>query len=83
MKQQIVAGAFILAAVAAVGWNLARHPETSARLQDVSLIPHSEHSQPGPSEALAGVRVRLSPSNFDDAFKAKAHDVPQVTLATE
>ena len=73
----------ILAVVAGVGWKLASHPETSARLQDVSLIQRSEHSQPGPTDALAGIRIRLSPSDFDDAIRAKAHEVPQIAVAAE
>jgi hypothetical protein len=69
--------------VAGVGWKLASHPETAGRLQDISLIQRSEHSHPGPTDALAGIRVRLSPGDFDDAIRAKAHQVPQVTLAVE
>jgi hypothetical protein len=83
MKRQIAAGASILAVVAGVGWKLASHPETSVKLQDVSLIQRSEHSHPGPTDALAGIRIRLSPSDFDDAIRAKAHHVPQIGLAAE
>jgi hypothetical protein len=83
MKRQIVAGLSIVAVVAGVGWKLASHPETSARLQDVSLIPRSEHSQPGPTNALAGIRIRLSPSDFGYEVTAKDHNVPQISVAAE
>jgi hypothetical protein len=83
MKRQITAGVSILAVVAGVGWRLASHPETPARLQDVSLIQRSEHSHPGPTGALAGIRIRLSPSDLDDAVRAKAHQVPQIGIVAE
>jgi len=83
MKRHMVAGVSILAVVASVGWKLASHPETSARLQDISLVARSEHSNPGPTDALAGIRIRLSPSDFDDAIRAKAHHVPQIAVAPE
>jgi hypothetical protein len=83
MKRHIAAGVAILAVVAGLGWKLASHPETSAKLQDISLIQRSEHSHPGPTDALAGIRVRLSPGDFDDAIRARAHHVPQVTVAAE
>jgi hypothetical protein len=83
MKRQIAAGVSILAVVAGVGWKLASHPETSARLQDIGLIQRSEHSHPGPADALAGIRIRLSPSDFDDVIRAKAHHVPQIAVVAE
>ena len=83
MKRQIAAGVAILAVVAGVGWKLASHPETSAKLQDVNLIQHSEHSHPGPTDALSGIRIRLSPSDFDDALQAQAHQVPTIALTAE
>jgi hypothetical protein len=83
MKRQMAAGVSILAVAAGVGWKLASHPETSARLQDISLIQRSEHSHPGPTDALAGIRIRLSPSDFDNAIRAKAHQVPPITRAAE
>ena len=83
MKRQILASASILAVVAGVGWKLASHPETSARFQDIRLIQRSEHSHPGPTDALAGIRIRLSPSDFDDAIRAKGHRVPQIALTAE
>ncbi len=87
MKRQftarLLATLSILAVVAGVGWKLARHPATSARLQDIRLIQSSEHSQPGRSDALAGIRIRLSPSDCDDAIRAKAHQVPHIAVTTE
>jgi hypothetical protein len=83
MKRQIAAGLSVLAVVAGVGWKLASHPETSTRLQDVKLIQHSEHSNPGPTDALAGIRIRLSPSDFDDQIGAKDRDVPKVAVTSE
>jgi len=83
MKRQIAAGLSILAVVAGVGWKLASHPETSVRLQDVKLIHRSERSNPGPSDALAGIRIRLSPSDFDDQIGAKRGYVPKIAVAAE
>jgi hypothetical protein len=83
MKRHIVAGLSILAMVAGVGWRLASHPETSAGLQDVRLSQHSEHSRPGPTNALAGIRIRLSGSDFGYAISATDHKVPQISLAAE
>jgi hypothetical protein len=79
MKRRIAAGLSILAVVAGVGWKLASHSETSARLQEISLKPSSEHSQPGPTKALAGIRIRLSGSEV----RATDHQVPQISLAAE
>jgi hypothetical protein len=83
MKRHIAAGLSIFAVVASVGWKLASHPATSAGLQDISLIQHSEHSHPGPTNALAGLRIRLSPSDFGYEITATAHEVPQISLAAE
>ena len=83
MRRQITAGLSILAVVASVGWKLANHPESSAGLQDISLIQHSEHSHPGPTNALAGIRIRLSPSDFAYELRSRAHQVPQISLAAE
>jgi hypothetical protein len=83
MKRNIAVAMSILAVTAVVGWKLASHPETSAGLDDISLIQGSEHAQPGPTDELAGIRIRLSPSDFDDAVKATAHAVPQIALAAE
>jgi hypothetical protein len=83
MKQGMVARISIFAVVAGVGWKLASPSEASATLRDVSLIEGSEHSQPGPSNALAGVRIRLSPSDFGYEINATAHEVPQIALTAE
>lgn len=82
MKRKIAMGLSIVAVATMLQWKLASHPETSAPLQDIKLIQHSEHSHPGPRDALAGIRIRLSPSDFDDADSVTAH-VPQVALAAE
>ena len=81
MKRRIAAGLAIVAVVAGVGWKLARQPETPASLRDISLIQHSEHSHPGPTQELAGIRIRLSPSDFE--IRATAHQVPQIAVAAE
>jgi hypothetical protein len=83
MKRRILAGLSILAVVAGVGWKLARHPETSAGLQAISLKQHSEHSNPGPNNALAGIRIRLMPYDYGYAIRPAAHKVPQISLAAE
>jgi hypothetical protein len=83
MKRHIAAGLSILAVVTSVGWKLASHPATSAGLEDISLIQRSEHSHPGPTNALAGLRIRLSPSDFGYEVTATAHKVPQISLAAE
>ena len=83
MKRQIAAALSIIAVAAGVGWKLASHPDNSSRLQDVSLVQRSEHSHPGPVDALAGIRIRLSPNDFDSAIRAKARHVPQITVAPE
>jgi hypothetical protein len=82
-KRQLTAAISILVVAGGVGWKLASHPEISTKLQDISLLPGSEHSHPGPSDALAGIRIRLSPSDFDDSLRAKAHHVPQIAVAPE
>ena len=83
MKRNITAALAILAAGAGVGWKLSRHPETAAKLQDVSLIQRSEHSYPGPAGALAGIRIRLSPSDYDEQMIASADEIPRINLAAE
>lgn len=83
MKRSITAVLSILAVVTAMGWKLARHPETSAGLQRISLIQSSEQSHPGPTKALAGIRIRLSSRDFDGEIRTTTHDVPQVALAAE
>jgi hypothetical protein len=83
MKRHIAAGLSILAVVAGVGWKLASHPETSAGLQEISLQQHSEHSQPGPANAVAGIRIRLSGSDPGYGITAANHKVPQISLAAK
>jgi hypothetical protein len=83
MKRQIIAGLCIVAVTASVGWKLAGHEETSAGLQDISLVQGSEHSHPGPTEALAGIRIRLSPGDFDYEITTTSHEVPQIPMAGE
>ncbi len=83
MKRHIAAGLSILAVAAGVGWTLASHPETSAGLQEIRLNQRSERSQPGPTNALAGIRIRLSGSDFGYAIKATDHKVPQISLTAE
>lgn len=83
MKRNLAMGLSIVAVASVVGWKLTSRPETSAPLHDIRLIQHSEHSQPGPTDALAGIRIRLSPSDFDDAVRATSHEVPQIALAAE
>jgi hypothetical protein len=79
MKRSIIAALSILAVGAGVGWTLANHAETSAGLQGISLKQNSEHSQPGPANALAGIRIRLSGSEV----RATDAKVPQVSLADD
>jgi hypothetical protein len=83
MKRHIIAGLSIVAVVAGTGWKLASHPETSAGLHDVGLVQHSEHSTPGSTKALAGIRIRLSPNDFDGEIRATAHAPPQIAVAAE
>ena len=83
MKRYVLAALSILAVAATVGWKLASHPETSVGLQEISLIQNSEHSQPGPTNALAGIRIRLSPSDFGYDIAATADEVPQISLAAK
>jgi len=83
VKQRILAGIAVLSVAGGVGWKIASHPETPARLQDVSLIEHSEHSHPGPKGALSGIRIRLSPRDFSYEGRSTVHEVPQVPLTAE
>jgi hypothetical protein len=83
MKRHLAAVLSVLAVVAGVGWKLGRHPETSVRLRDISLIERSEHSHPGHSKLLAAIRIRLSPSDFGCELREPAQEVPQISLAGE
>jgi hypothetical protein len=82
MKRHLAAALSILAVVAAVGFQLAAHPDTSTSLGDVKLVPHSEHSQPVTGDKLAGIRIRLTPTDLDDVIRSNAKDVPSVALAS-
>ena len=83
MKRYVIAALSIFAAAATVGWTLASHPETSVELQEIRLIQNSEHAQPGPTGPLAGVRIRLSPSDFGYDIAATADAVPQIAMAAK
>ena len=80
MNRKIAIGLSILGVTAVVGWKVASQPETGIGLHDIRLIQHSEHSQPGPTE-LAGIRIRLSPTDFRDTVRAD--EVPQIALVSE
>ena len=81
MKRRVVTVFLIFAAATSVGWTLASHPETSVELQEINLIQNSEHSQPGPTTPLPGIRIRLSPSDFGYDIGARTDAVPQISLA--
>lgn len=83
MKRYVLAALSIFAAAATVGWTLASHPETSVELQEISLIQNSEHSQPGPTKELAGIRIQLSPSDFGYDIAATADAVPHISLVAK
>jgi hypothetical protein len=83
MKRKMAAAFAILVVGASVGWKLAGHPGVSTRLQDIGVIQRSEHSHPGATDALAGIRIRLSPSDADDTIRASAHQVPHIAVAPE
>jgi hypothetical protein len=83
MKRYVITALAILAAAATVGWKLASHPETSVELREISVIENSEHSHPGPTDALAGIRIRLSPSDFGYDIGATPDAVPQISLAAQ
>lgn len=83
MKRNLIAVLSIFTVAGVVSWKLASHQEASIGLQDVSVIPNSEHAHPGPTNELAGIRIRLSPSDFGLEITAPAHAVPQISLAAE
>jgi hypothetical protein len=83
MKRHVAAGLSIVAVVVGVGWKLAGLPATSTKLEDIRLLQRSEHSHSGPSGALAGIRIRLSPSDFGYEIAAPAREVPRISLAAE
>jgi hypothetical protein len=79
MKRTIAAALSILAVAGGVGWKLSSRPETSARLNEISLNQSSEHSSAGPT-ALARVRVRVM---ANDGYQITADKVPQIALTAE
>jgi hypothetical protein len=86
MKRNATAALSMLAVVAlmaSMGWKLAHHPEASTGLDQIRLVEHSEYSRPGDSKALAGIRIRLSPNDFDGQIRNTTRAVPQVALAAE
>jgi hypothetical protein len=83
MKRHIAAGLAIAAVVAGVGWKLSSRPVTSAALEDIRVIQHSEHSHPGPTELLAGIRIRLNPSDVGYEIPVPARKVPRISVAAE
>jgi len=83
MKRNIIAGLSILGGVAGVGWKLASHPDTSARLQEISLSQRSEHSTAGAVSELGRVRVRVMAGDVGDQIGPTADKVPQISLAAE
>lgn len=83
MKRQIAAGLAIVAVALGVGWKLSSRPSAATDLEDIRVIERSEHSHPGPSDALAGIRIRLSPSDFGDEIKVPPRGVPRIAVAAE
>jgi hypothetical protein len=83
MKRTVVALLSVLAVATGVGWRVASHPETSARLQDIRLQQKSERSQPRVNKALAGIRIRIAPNDVGYEVRTKADQVPQISLAAE
>ena len=81
MKRYIAAVLSILGVAAGVGWKLASHPETSLGLHEVSLKKNSERSLP--SNAVARLRIRVSPSDLGYALRVSPDKVPQVSLAAK
>ena len=83
MKRTIAAIISVLAVATGVGWKVARHPDSSAKLEEIRLKQQSERSQPEYNNALAGIRIRISPSDFGYEVRAAADKVPQISLASE
>jgi hypothetical protein len=81
MKRYIAAVLSILGVATGVGWKLSHHPETSLGLQDVSLTQHSERSHP--SNAVARLRIRVSPNDLGYALRVSPDKVPTVSLAAQ
>jgi hypothetical protein len=83
MKRSIAAILSVLAVATGVGWMVARNPETSARLHEIRIRQQSEHSHPGVNDTLAGIRIRISPSDFGYEVRTTPGKVPQISQAIE
>jgi len=83
MKRHIAAGLFIGAVMAGLGWKLASRPATSTTLEDIRLIQGSEHAHPGPTDQLAGIRIRIAPSDFGSESAVPVRQVPRISVAVE
>jgi hypothetical protein len=82
MKRHVLAGLAVVAVAAGVGWRVGSHPANAAGLQEISINQQSEHSNPGPSDALARIRIRVSATDFD-VSRAATDKVPQIHVAAE
>jgi len=83
MKRSILAVLSVLAVATGVGWKVARHPETSTKLDEIRLKQQSERSQPAVNNALAGIRVRISPKDVGNEIEAPAGKVPKISVAVD
>lgn len=83
MKRYFIAGFSILSVASLVSWKLAGQQETSVSLQDIRVIPNSEHANSDPAELLARLRIRFTPMDVTLGITASAEAVPQIALASE
>lgn len=83
MKSRITVALAIAAVAAGVGWKLSRSAEPSVPLHDIRVVQGSERAYPGPGEALAGIRIRISPSDLADERLATAQDVPRIDVSAQ
>jgi hypothetical protein len=83
MKRNLIAVLSIFTVAGFVSWKLANQETVTVGLKDVSVIKGSEHAHPGPGHELAGIRIRLSPSDFGLEITAPTQAVPQISLAAE
>ena len=83
MKRFIATALSVLAVATGVGWKVASHPETSARLQEIRVKQQSEQSHPAVNNALAGIRIRISPNDVGYEIGTTADKVPQIALVIE
>jgi hypothetical protein len=81
MKQHLAAVLTVLAVAAGVGWKISARPESSAPLEDIRLDPSSEHAHPGHTEAMARIRLRLSPSDL--GVESSGAEVPRIATTAE